>query len=188
MARVTQDSLQGALLRTEKRLVKDMRGETGAVVRAMFADAEGVHKAIGRLAGQLQNVEDALSEKIDALERSIDIQQAAEALAAAGDPEDIEITRPEPQPLPRPDLFKAERLVGTWDAPIMIRGAFQRGVDSERPVDFIYDHPEDGVVQRRILPDAVNDGQKGAYVSGWDCDRENFRAFRLDRVTRARVA
>lgn len=73
----------------------------------------------------------------------------------------------------------------------LVRSEFVEGTpdsisEAGRRVDFVYDHPDEGVQQRAVLPGEVKIGRNGEYVVAYDLDRGDWRNFRLDRVVRAR--
>lgn len=67
----------------------------------------------------------------------------------------------------------------SWNA-----AALQAAIDHRREARFSYAKGENGSVieTRRIEPEAITQTRRGSLVVGWDPDRRDTRAFRLDRI------
>lgn len=61
--------------------------------------------------------------------------------------------------------------------------ALQAAIDHGRVAEFRYAKGDGGIIEtRRVEPEAITQSRRGALVTGWDPDRRDVRAFRLDRI------
>lgn len=61
--------------------------------------------------------------------------------------------------------------------------ALQAAIDHGRVAEFRYAKADGSIIEtRRVEPEAITQSRRGTLVTGWDPDRRDVRAFRLDRI------
>lgn len=89
----------------------------------------------------------------------------------------------------RPDLGLLAFPLVSVDPEEILEHEITPAIADALPVDFLYDHPERGVEQRRIVPTDTFENARGQLlVLGYDQDRDGaVRNFRVDRIRAARL-